>query len=113
PVLPGEAIEVRELDGARAAVEVPILQEELSRNGLKANALRVELDARRGVPTEVWVQWESRPHLHFSGPNDRHYVVERARGRVIFGDGQNGRIPPIGPNNIVARYQTGGGTAGN
>jgi hypothetical protein len=114
PVLREEAVEVRELEGARAAVELPMLQEELRRHAVPDDALRIVSDQRLGRVTEVWVRWQSRPHLFFSGPDDRHYVVERARGRVIFGDGLNGRIPPVGPNNIVAaRYQVGGGTAGN
>jgi predicted phage baseplate assembly protein len=76
--------------------------------------VRIVSDPRLGRVTEVWVRWQSRPHLFFSGPDDRHYVVERARGRVIFGNGEYGRIPPVGANNIVAaRYRVGGGTAGN
>jgi hypothetical protein len=114
PVLPGEVIEVRELEGARAAVELPILAEELQKHGLDEADVRSVSDARAGRVTEVWVRWRSRPHLFHSGPDDRHYVIERARGRVIFGDGRNGRIPPVGLNNILAaRYQVGGGTAGN
>jgi hypothetical protein len=114
PVLRGEAIEVRELEGARAAVELPILQDELRSRGLGDDVVRVVTDARLGRVTEVWVRWQSRPHLFFSGPDDRHYVVERARGRVMFGDGEHGRIPPIGPNSIVATsFRVGGGTAGN
>ncbi|MGH8555092.1 MAG: hypothetical protein ACREUD_05945, partial [Gammaproteobacteria bacterium] len=114
PVLPGEAIEVRELEDARAAVELPILQEGLAKGGLTEDILRTVTEPRTGRVTEVWVRWQSRPHLFFSGPDDRHYMIERARGRVIFGDGQNGRIAPIGANNILAaRYQAGGGTAGN
>jgi hypothetical protein len=114
PVLRGEAVEVRELEGARAAVELPILQDELRSRRLGDDVVRVVTDARLGRVTEVWVRWQSRPHLFFSGPDDRHYVVERARGRVIFGDGEHGRIPPTGPNSIVATsYRVGGGTAGN
>jgi hypothetical protein len=114
PVLRGEAIEVRELEGARAAVELPILQDEVRKQGLSDADVRSVSDPRGGRVTEVWVRWRARPHLFHSGPDDRHYVIERARGRVIFGDGRNGRIPPVGLNNIVAaRYQVGGGTAGN
>jgi hypothetical protein len=114
PVLRGEVIEVRELEGARAAVELPILTEELRKQGLSEADVRTVTDPRTGRVTEVWVRWRVRPHLFHSGPDDRHYVMERARGRVVFGDGQNGRIPPVGPNNILAaRYQVGGGTAGN
>jgi predicted phage baseplate assembly protein len=114
PVLPGEWIEVRELEGARAAVEWPMLQEELRAGRLTEDNVRLVFDPRTGNVSEVWVRWQSRPHLFFSGPDDRHYVVEPARGRVIFGDGQHGRLPTVGANNIRARrYQAGGGLAGN
>jgi hypothetical protein len=114
PVLPGEHIEVRELEGARAAVEWPILQEELRARGLTEDSVRLVFEPRTGNVSEVWIRWQPRPHFFFSGPDDRHYVVERARGRVMFGDSQHGRMPPVGANTIRARrYQAGGGLAGN
>jgi hypothetical protein len=87
PVLPGERIEVRELEGARAAVEWPMLQEELRAGGLTEADFRLVFDPRTGDVREVWVRWQSRPHLFFAGPDDRYYVVKRARGRMMFGDG--------------------------
>jgi hypothetical protein len=114
PVLPGEYIEVRELEGARAAIELPLLKEELSQNGHPPDELRTVTDPVTGRIGEVWVRWRARPHFFFSRPEDRHYMIERARGRLIFGDSRNGRLPPIGANNIRARrYQTGGGAVGN
>jgi hypothetical protein len=114
PVLPGEEIEVRELAGARARVELPILQEELLAQGLGDDAIRQVFDPRSGQVTEVWVRWQPRPHLFFSGPEERHYVMERAGGRLLFGDGEVGRIPTAGANNILARsYRAGGGLVGN
>jgi hypothetical protein len=114
PVLPGEQIEVRELVGARAEVELPILREALLEEGLTEDDIRTVTNRRTGRVTEVWVRWQPRRHLYFSGPDERHYVLERARGRLIFGDNQHGRIPPAGSNNIRARrYRAGGGLAGN
>ncbi len=114
PVLPGEHIDVRELSGPRAQVELPILTGELLKAGLTEEDIRTVSDPRTGRVTEVWVRWQARPHLYFSGPDDRHYVIERARGRLIFGDDRLGKIPPPGDNNILARrYQAGGGLAGN
>ncbi|MCP5070242.1 MAG: putative baseplate assembly protein, partial [bacterium] len=44
----------------------------------------------------------------------RHFVLERVQGRIQFGDGRRGKIPPAGANNIrVASYQAGGGSRGN
>jgi hypothetical protein len=114
PVLPDEQIEVRDLEGARAHVDFPILQDDFRKKGLHEKLIRTVSDPRTGRITEVWVRWQSKPHLFFSGPDDRHYVIERARGRVIFGNGKNGRIPTTGANNIrAARYQTTDGVAGN
>lgn len=114
PVLAGQVIEVRELEGARAEVELPILQRELLRQGLTEADLRTVRDRATGKVREAWVRWQERPHLLFSGPEDRHYVIERSQGQVRFGDGKHGRIPATGVNNILARsYRAGGGVAGN
>jgi hypothetical protein len=114
PVLPGEEVEVRELEGPRAAVEWPVLRADLRRLGFPEDAARLATDARNGRVVGVWVRWQSRPHLFFSGPDDRHYVLERATGRLRFGDGARGRLPSAGPNGIRARrYRSGGGAAGN
>lgn len=114
PVLPGERIEVRELEGARAEVELPILKEELFKQGLNEEDIRLVFDPREGDVAEVWVRWQYRPHLFFSNPADRHYMIERASGRLIFGGRGNGRIPAVGPNNIQAKlYRAGGGVLGN
>lgn len=114
PVLPDERIEVRELEGARAEVELPILREELFKQGMTEDDIRPEFDPRDGSIAEVWIRWQYRPHLFFSGPDDRHYTIERASGRLEFGGRGNGRIPTVGPNNIQARlYRSGGGVNGN
>ena len=114
PVLPGHVVEVRELDGARAEVELPILREELLRGGLTDDDIRTVADPTTGRVREVWVRWRAQPNLLFSGPEDRHYVVERTQGRLMFGDNVNGLVPPAAPNNIRATlYRTGGGQLGN
>ncbi len=114
PVLPDEQIEVRELDGQQAEIQFPILQEELRQLGFTNDDVRTESDPRTGKLTEVWVLWRSRPHFHFSTPADRHYIVDRTRGRLQFGDGEHGALPPVKPGNIRARqYRAGGGPVGN
>lgn len=108
PVLDDEVIEVRELDGPRAAVELPLLAREVD-----PADLHIVRDTN-GVVQEVWVRWQRRPHFSHSQPGDRHYVLERSRGRLVFGDGINGRPVPAGLDNVVARrYRSGGGAAGN
>jgi predicted phage baseplate assembly protein len=63
---------------------------------------------------ESWVRWEEVPDFHGSSPSDRQYVIHRLKGEVLFGNGVNGRIPPIGSGNIrMTRYQSGGGSLGN
>jgi hypothetical protein len=114
PVLPGEQVELRELDGLRANVEYPILLEELTAIGYTQEDITTTIDPRSNRISEVWVLWEEKPHFYFSGPDDRHYVIERSSGRILFGDGVNGKLPPAGAGNIRARlYQAGGGQVGN
>ena len=113
PVLPGERIEVRELSGALAAVQYPILSAELLAAGFTEDDVRAVTDPRSNNVTEVWIRWKEQPNLYFSGPNDRHYVMERASGQVIFGDGTNGMLIPASALVTATLYQSGGGAIGN
>ena len=71
-----------------------------------------QLEVRESA--SAWIQWNEVPDFHASGAQDRHYVLDHMSGRVTFGDGVQGRIPPRGIGNLrMARYQTGGGSAGN
>jgi hypothetical protein len=131
PVLEGERIEVREVAGLRANVEWRIVALEvfggdeaavreldalLAREGTQTEIgkgdIRLTRDRNKRV-TEVWVRWQSRRHLLFSGPNDRDYVVNRAQGLLLFGDATNGKVPPAGAAILARQYRTGGGIAGN
>jgi hypothetical protein len=112
PLLAGQVIEVRELDGARAEVDMPILERELRAGGI-TDGLRTRVDPRTGKVREVWVTWSERTSLNQAGPTDRCYAVDRAAGRVLFGDDVHGRIPPVGADNIRISYRYGGGGAGN
>ncbi len=58
-------------------------------------------------------QWTAVDNLDTSGPTDTHYVLEKQRGAVVFGDGINGAKPPVGKHVLATRYVHGGGTAGN
>jgi hypothetical protein len=130
PVLPGERIEVREFAGPRAAAEWRVvvhelfpgdpgvigdLEAQLGREGVadvERAPVRLRRDRNKRI-TEVWVTWQGRDDLRDSAPADRHYALERARGRLAFGDGVHGRIPAPGAAVVARRYQTGGGSAGN
>lgn len=107
PVLAGEKIEVRELAGPLAEIEYPIL-----RDSLGEERLRTVIN-RFGKVSEVWVRWESQSNLFFSGLEERHYVINRADGRLFFGDGVHGKIPPAKALILANEYQAGGGKSGN
>jgi hypothetical protein len=114
PVLPGERIEVRELAGAQANVQFPILRQQLLAQGFTNDDIRTVADPRTGELTQVWVRWREQETLYFSGPDDRDYTIERTRGRVIVGDGTNGMLLPPGNSNVRATlYQAGGGSIGD
>ena len=56
--------------------------------------------------------------LYGSGPDDRHYVLNRTTGEVRFGNGTRGAIPVANPQNpggnvVARRYRFGGGVRGN
>jgi hypothetical protein len=107
PVLKGEAIDVREASLPSAMERARIYAEE------GAEAIRTVKDAAGNV-LEVWVRWHAVDHFNLSGPADRHYVADRVRGVLLFGDGVRGLIPPSGKDNIRAPfYRSGGGKAGN
>jgi hypothetical protein len=106
PVLEGQVIEVKD-------VNIP------SKTELKAIESEVGMDALRvkeeyGEIKEIWVSWAEVNNFSLSGPSSRHYILDRENGKIIFGDGIRGMLPPIGKNNIVARrYVSGGGLRGN
>ncbi|MCL9812058.1 putative baseplate assembly protein [Natranaeroarchaeum aerophilus] len=67
----------------------------------------------RGELEGFWVQWDAVEDFLDSGPQDRHFVVDRTLGTIQFGGGDNGRIPPRGVDNVKVTYTTGGGNDGN
>lgn len=62
-------------------------------------------------------RWTEVNDFGNSGPEDRHFIVDSQKGLLKFGDGIQGRIPPVVANkngNIrVVRYRVGGGEKGN
>jgi hypothetical protein len=131
PVLDGEQVEVRELAGPRANVEWRMIAMEVFASDIRQlqeaeslllsegpqleiqmGDLRLRRDRAKRV-TEVWVRWRSQPNLLFSAANSRDYIVDRARGRLIFGDGEHGKTPPPGAAVLARQYRAGGGLMGN
>ncbi|MCA9960385.1 MAG: hypothetical protein KC443_15190, partial [Anaerolineales bacterium] len=103
PIQANPILQVKETDLSEA--ELALLQ------AVEAVTLVQDEIAEREV---AWVHWQEMPDLYGSAANDRHYTLDHLTGAVLFGDGTNGRIPPMGQNNIrFAKYQTGGGKSGN
>lgn len=66
-------------------------------------------------PTTPLVPWSLVDTLDTAGPLDSVYELDAEAGVITFGDGINGRIPPLvpGTGDIVAlKYRHGGGLAG-
>ena len=131
PVLPGELIEVQELSGPRANTEWRIvalnvasddptiiseLEKMLAAEGQQTDIVfgRIHLKRdRRKIVTEVWVQWEEKQNFFDSEPGDRHFVLDHATGRLFFGNGNQGKVPPSGAAIQASLFRSGGGLAGN
>ena len=83
----------------------------LTRKPYIMNSIRVLVDEGGGL-----VEWTETDSFLTSYATDRHFVVDvqtDGSAYVVFGDGTNGRIPPIGTNNIVAIYRIGADDNGN
>lgn len=105
PVLEGQRLEVCES-------EVPVNS---SVYGNQSDiAYTVEAAEAEGQASRIWVEWQPVPDFYASGPDDRHYLLDPVSGRVAFGDGQRGKVPPSGQNNLrMAWYRAGGGSHGD
>ena len=63
-----------------------------------------------------WNEWRPTDHFYHHGPEDRVFVIDRQRKRLIFGDGLRGRIPVLdvgGEPLAQLCYVAGGGSQGN
>jgi hypothetical protein len=62
----------------------------------------------------VWVLWRRVDHFQFSSPSSRVFMLDSQSGKIIFGDGIRGMIPPVGRDNVkAAYYRAHSGEAGN
>ncbi|MDB9315284.1 baseplate J/gp47 family protein [Spirulina sp. CS-785/01] len=106
PILAGQQLEVEE---GRLPSES---EQQYLRQHLGADAI-APVEDETGELEAVWVRWQEVPDFYSSAGGDRHYILDRQQGRIQFGDGQAGMIPPRGRNNIRLSYRTGGGQQGN
>ncbi|HXV56458.1 MAG TPA: hypothetical protein VD704_01185 [Gaiellaceae bacterium] len=65
----------------------------------------IELEIGGNGTAELWTEVED---LALSGPEDRHFTLDRETGRVRFGDGTHGRRPEPG-GQVTATYRRGAG----
>ncbi|WP_127533973.1 putative baseplate assembly protein [Paenibacillus kobensis] len=80
---------------------------------LEAGTIIVEEKDDKGTVTRLWVRWTAAETLTEAGPDNRCYAIDRTTGRIWFGDGIHGKVPPIGTNNVKLSYRSGGGARGN
>jgi hypothetical protein len=107
PILEGQKLEVREPE-MPSATELEIITRDEGEDAISL------INDAAGQPKEIWVRWREVSDFYASGPRDRHYLLDHLTGEIRTGDGLKGLIPPAGIGNIrLARYQTGGGAAGN
>lgn len=106
PVLPGRRLVVREPEPPAPAEATALRAAE------GPDAITPATDGA-GRPGETLVRWHAVPDFDHSGPLDRHYTADPLTGEIRFGDGEAGRLPPRGDNNISVTYLTGGGAQGN
>jgi hypothetical protein len=66
-----------------------------------------------GETVEILVRWHAVEDFDDSGPQSRHYVIDQRLGKLKFGDGTRGMVPPAGADNVIASYTFGGGKKGN
>lgn len=106
PVLSGQEILIREAE--LVTEEKEQIEKEEGTDAFE------KIDPSEKTGNEIWVRWHEVKHFWYSNPNSRHYVIDRAKGTITFGDGKRGMIPQAGRNNIQARiYRHGGGVRGN
>ncbi|MGV0025317.1 putative baseplate assembly protein [Phormidesmis priestleyi] len=113
PILPGQQLQVRELERP-SAQEKTSLEAEEGGDAISLSDPQGVVPDLLGSSRDVWVRWHEVSDFYRSGARSRHYVLDRLTGEIQFGNGINGLVPPIAVGNVrLTRYQTGGGTAGN
>jgi predicted phage baseplate assembly protein len=73
-------------------------------------SLQLEIELPGGAIEKGWLRVDD---FFASKPEDKHFVLNATAGRVIFGDGEFGKIPAAGAGIVAAVWRQGGGAAGN
>lgn len=130
PILPNPVIEIEELSGPRANTEWRIVATQVAGDPAIIDQLEAMLAAegpqtdillgsihlvrdKTKTVTAVWIEWQEEQNFFDSGPSDRVYVLDHALGRLFFGNGDLGMIPPMGALIQATSFRSGGGLAGN
>jgi hypothetical protein len=107
PILLGQQLDVKE-------VLPPLEKAALAAQGqfslTPIGAVTKAATTMGGVELEaLWVRWQEVLDFYGSGPNDRHYRLNRLTGEIWFGDGLQGKVPSLGQQNIrLSHYRSGG-----
>lgn len=109
-----------------AFTKTPVLSEEVWVNEINAlseeerkaiveknNRMVNPVKDEEGSIIEFWVKWQPLDDLLDADDKARVYQIDGTFGKIEFGDGTHGMIPPIGADNIKVNYTTGGGKKGN
>ena len=92
------------------------------KEGGKPSNEEIQLMVREGVKEcyiedldgGIWVRYKEVPNFYNSNSFSRHFVVDYAESKIIFGDGTNGINPDFNKYTVkILKYMTGGGKRGN
>ena len=112
PVMEDETLEILELEDRRAELEYDLLKSDIEASGL-LESIRVEREPVNGRINKVWIRWQRQDSFISSSPSDRHYIIDRNQGIIVFGGNDRGRIPPVHAQVVLSHYRHGGGRIGN
>lgn len=77
---------------------------------IDTRSLKLEIGLPGGVIEGDWTPVED---FFASGRLKKHFILNATAGRITFGDGMHGQIPPAGAAIDAAVWRHGGGAAGN
>ena len=82
---------------------------------MRGNVSEIEVEVLEGAEGEArWMPWQETENLEDEPGGARVYQADRIRGRVQFGNGTHGRVPPLGrADGIRIHYKCGGGSQAN